>query len=200
MGDEQFEELLTRFGSSEGDMTRTDIVDQLADVLEASEEATSVLDALVGAWTFGRLADLSQEGAGADVANSDELKLDSNERSGLAVRLASLFHSPVLDAFAHATSLVLEDDHSYCTSRILSDLRPMFGPDDDVTPTATLIRHSLRFDVHTDGRLESVLISIDERGLEELAAGVERANKKAKALRMIAHQAGLRVVDLEETH
>ena len=195
-----FDALESCFGPVEGDLSTVHVEGEIASAIDANEEAGPILDALIGACAFGRGKGLEPESTGKEVADSDLLELDDNSRSALAGRLATLFHSAVLELFAHAASLLAEDEYSYCTSRILSDLRPMFGADEDLTPAAALIRHTLKFDVHIDGRLESVVISVDDRALDEIAVGVERAQKKAESLRDVAHRAGLRVVNLKETH
>ena len=197
---ERFEALKSCLGPVEGDLSTSQVAGQIAAALEAADEAGALLDALIGARAFGRRAGLSRESAAREVADSTLLDLSDPERRTLADRLTALFDVPTLDLLAHASSLRAEDEYAYCTARILSDLRPMFGPNADVTPSSAIIRHSLKFEVHIDGRIESVVISINDRALEELAASVDRAIAKAESLKEIANQAGLRIVDLEEKH
>lgn len=200
MSDERYAELEAYFGPIEGDLTRQAVADRVAAVIDNAGEAEALLDAVLGACAFGRGAGLKQESAATEIAGSDLLELDDAEQKTLAARLEALFRSPTLELLAHAVSLRAEDEFTYCTSRILSDLRPIFGRDEEPTSTAALIRHTLKFDVHINGRLESVLISVDDRALQEIAAGVERAIRKSETLVKIAHDAGLRVVDLGEVH
>ena len=197
---ERFRALEQCFGHVEGDVERSDVVSEVASAVEAVDEAGTILDALIGACAFGLGKGTTPESAAVEVADSELLKLESSERITLAQRLTVLFHSSVLALLAHAASLIAEDEYSYCTSRFLSDLRPLFGRDDDLTPSSAIIKHLLKFDVHIDGRLESVMISVDDRALDEIAAGVERAQEKAEVLREIAHKAGLRIVNLKEAH
>lgn len=200
MSGDHFDALSSCFGSVEGDLSAVHVEQGIASAIPAIDAAGSILDALIGACAYGRGKDLTPEDAGKTIADADLLELDDTERSALADRLTSLFQSPVLGLLAHAASLLAEDEYSYCASRILSDLRPMFGTDDDVSASSALIRHTLKFEVHIDGRLESVVISIGDRALDELAAGVERAKKKAESLRDLAHRAELQVIELKETH
>lgn len=199
MSADSFGALQSCLGSVEGDLSNA-LVEQDIAAIPLIDEPGPILDALIGACAYGRGKDLTPEDAGKKIAESDTLELDDQARSALADRLSSLFQSPVLGLLAHAASLLAEDEYSYCTSRILSDLRPMFGADEDVAPSSALIRHTLKFEVHIDGRLESVVISVGDRALKELAAGVERAQKKAESLRDLAHSAGLRLIELKEAH
>ena len=200
MSRERFEALEGCFGSLEGDLSTSRVVSDIAPVVEDVDEPVVVLDALIGAWAFGQDTDLTPEDAAREVASYELLEIDEPERSILTDRLTVLFHNPVLDLLAHAASIRAEDEYSYCTSRILSDLRPMFSRDEDVIPIAALIRHSLKFDVHVNGRIESVTIAVNDRALDEIASGVKRALRKAESLREMAHKAGVKIVDSKEVH
>ena len=210
MEEDRFDELKECFQPVQGDLSMSSVVRQIAAAVEPDAEAGAVLDALIGAKAFTSDIELTQENAALQIAalqiaalqiaGSDPLELDDPQRDVLADRLTALFQLPALNLLAHSSSLRAEDEYSYCASRIFSDLRPMFGPDEDVTAVAALIRHSLKFDVHIDGRIESLLIVVNERALQEIATVVERAIRKAESLRDIAHRAGLSVIDLEEMH
>lgn len=200
MSVERFEALRSCLGPVDGDLLTPRVVDEIASRVEVADEAGMLLDSLIGAWAFGQDAELTSAVAANEVAASNLLDLDGPQRQTLADRLSSLFDTPTLGLLAHASSLRAEDVYSYCTARILSDLRPMFGSGGDIAPSATIVRHTLKFEVHVDGRIESIVIAVNDRALKELAESVERAIHKGDLLREIAHQAGLRMVDLGETH
>ena len=200
MSRERFEALEDCLGSPEGDLSTSRVVNDITPLVEDLDEPVVLLDALIGAWAFGQDTDLTPEDTAREVASSESLEIDESERSILFDRLTVLFCNPVLDLLAHAASIRAEDEYSYCTSRILSDLRPMFSKDEDVIPIAALIRHSLKFNVHVDGRIESVTIAVNDRALDEIASGIERALRKAESLREVAHKAGIKIIDSKEIH
>ena len=199
MSPEQFEALEDCFRPLAGDLSTSHVVNNITAAVDM-DEPVLLLHALVGAWGYGQDTDLTQEDAARQVASSEFLEIDEPDRSVLTARLTALFHQPVLDLLAHAASIRSEDEYSYCTSRILSDLRPMFSKDEDVTPIAALIRHSLKFDVHVNSRIESVTIALNSSALGEITSNIERAMRKAESLREVAHKAGVRIVDSEEIH
>ncbi len=196
---DQFSELIASLQPEGLEISRSSIVAAIRDQL-ALEEPEVVLDALIGARSYGRRQELSTALTAMDVSSSETLDLAEAERAQLAERLEALFNIQAVDLLARAVSLVTEDEHAYCESRSLTDLRPLFTNDDDPSPEAAIIRHSLKITVHVDGKLESVTISADERSLAELAAAIERALKKGLALRKLAHSSGLKTVNLETTH
>ena len=200
MSRERFEALEDCFTPLEGDLSTSRVVSDIAPVVEDLDEPVLLLHALIGAWAYGQDTDLTQEDAAREVASSELLEIGESERSVLTARLTALFHHPALDLLAHAASIRAEDEYSYCTSRILSDLRPLFSRDEDVVPIAALIRHSLKFDVHVNGRIESVTIALNNRALNEIASDIERALRKAESLREVAHKAGVKIVESEDVH
>ena len=185
---------------AEGDLSTSTVVSQLSESFESGTEAESILDALIGASLFGYSTDIGLDDAAKEIAESDFLELGSSEREVLGTRLAELFRTPVLELFAKAVSLRAEDERSYCKSRILTDLRPIFSDDESAEPMAALIRHTLKFDVHTDGDIKSISISIDTRGLSELVTAIARAAQKAASLAEIARDSNLQLIDFEETN
>jgi len=198
---DSFDSVLTGFGAVKGDVSRSGLVKQLGGALVSEDEASTLLDALVGAWNVGQRSELPLDQAARFVSASELLDLSDGEREILEQRLRQLFESATLGLFGHAFLLFAEDERAYCTSRILSDLRPMFGKnDDDLAPSAALIRHTLKVDVHVDGKLESIEISVNDRALRQLSGNIDRALLKAEALRKIAHDADLQVVDIQGTH
>lgn len=181
-----------------GVLRRTDLLAALTE--HVGEIADSLIDALLGARSFGANRDWSPELNAERVSSSETLDLEEEERARLRVRLEELFERPALDLFARAVSIHAEDRNVYCSARTLSDLRPIFSRGDNPKPEGAIIRHTLTFDVHIDGRLESIAISADENALTQLASAIERALQKGEALRSIAASSDLCVVDLEETH
>lgn len=198
MDDADYDRVKACFLRVEGDLSTSAVVSQLGATFESSGEAESVLDALIGASLFGHSTDPGLESAATEIVESDNLKLEPGQRELLGARLTELFQSPVLELFAKAVSLRAEDERSYCASRILTDLRPIFSQEESTEPLAALIQHTLKFDVHINGRVESILISIDSRGLTELATAIARAARKAVSMAGIARSANLQLVEFEE--
>ena len=183
---------------AEGDLSTSTIVSQLSEIFASGAEAESTLDALIGASLFAYSTDVGLEDAAKELTDSEILELGASERELLRSRFVELFRTPVLELFAKAVSLRAEEERSYCKSRILTDLRPIFSGDDSAEPIAALIKHTLKFDVHEDGDIRSISISIDTRGLSELVTAIARAAQKATSLAAIAHSSNLQLIDFEE--
>jgi hypothetical protein len=194
-----FEAVLRCWDADDGPvLKRSELLKALDD--KVGEVASGLIDALLGARTYGANRGWAPDVNADSVSTSETLDLDQAERDALRARLQQLFESPGLELFARAVSIQAEDQNVYCSARTLSDLRPIFSRGDDPRAEGAIIRHTLTFDVHIDGRIESVAISADEKALTELASAINRALQKGDVLRAIAASSNLRVVDLEETH
>ncbi|WP_423918873.1 hypothetical protein [Candidatus Poriferisodalis sp.] len=200
MDSEEYNDLYEKFLNLDETLVTSAIIARLEDLHGSLTDGEAMLDALLGACLYDRRTTQSRERVASDIAQSDVLDIQSSSQDILAERLVDLFETPVLRLLAHAASLRAEDDRLYCTSRILSDLRPLFSKDKDAEPIAALIRHTLRFNVHENGRIESIQISIGGKALAELKEAIERALQKSESLAQIARAAELMIVEHEETH
>ncbi len=185
-----------------GELRRSDLVTAVVDTLgEESERASLLLDALLGASTVKQTREAPSADIAEAIAAEPGLKLDAETASRVAARLATLLDLPSLELIARATRLFAEDDQTFCRSRTLSDLRPVFDPaTEPPAVAAAVIRHSLKVRYHVEDGIEAFHVSIDEKGLLELRGTIDRALAKGQALRDLAQAAGMRIVDVEESH
>src|SRR5207253_649802 len=91
------------------------------------------------------------------------------------------------DLFGLATKvydLSTGDERTFCHARILTDLRPVFGPNLEDGPKAMLVVHHLKLAYHGDSdKHQEFHISLDADDLETLKKIIERAETKAKSLK-----------------
>lgn len=115
--------------------------------------------------------------------------------------LQNLLTLPAIDAFSKGFELRYEQEHILTSSRIISDLRPIFRTTGtDTVPIAGLIVHTLRlrygtpFSDSTDGVMH---FALDVNDLQRLHDACERALAKHTALGLFATEKGLPLIDLE---
>jgi len=110
-------------------------------------------------------------------------------------QLLSLNHS--LGVSAKATQLLLSHKNSLLTARILTDIRPVFAGDENPTPRAAVVVHTLELITSTDGRQLSHYIAMDSADLKTLKRVVDRAIHKEISLKAI--MPSLPLVEINET-
>lgn len=109
-------------------------------------------------------------------------------------RLLSLDRS--LGVSAKATQLLQRHKNPLATARIFTDIRPVFTGDEDPTPQAAVVVHTLELVTSTDGRELSHYIALDSTDLKTLKRIVDRAIRKETSLRTIMKS--LPLVEIKE--
>ena len=83
-----------------------------------------------------------------------------------------------------ARELETDIERGLCSAKILTDLRPIFGSEPSVGPTAMMIVHTLKLSYHdmANGEHREIFIGIDNEDIVKLKQVVQRAESKAKGL------------------
>lgn len=91
---------------------------------------------------------------------------------------------------AKAMEILYERPHVSCSSRILTDARPLFKDKADEQPVAMIGTHTLRFTYHEGGQLEEVYVSLDGGDLKALQEQAARALQKEASMKALIEKAG----------
>jgi hypothetical protein len=136
-----------------------------------------------------------------DICDSlrEEGDIKSSDEPVLRERLAKVLAIESLDVAGKAVALHAEQANLFCTARILTDARPVYGDNVDAPPSAMIIVHTLKIDYHTeDGRrIHEFYVALGSRDIDTLRAALDRAEKKAKSLRSVISQS-VRFIDPQQ--
>jgi len=99
---------------------------------------------------------------------------------------------------AKAKELQLEAEHMFCDTRIVTDLRPVFGGNVADSPEAMIIVHTLKIGYHDAGdqKHKEMFFSVDADDIAKLAEALKRAQDKTKVLKAKMDSVGIPTVDL----
>jgi hypothetical protein len=125
-----------------------------------------------------------------DSDRSDELRLGP-DRNLFQDRMRVLLSVEPLNVFAKAYTLQREQQHVFCDARILTDLRPVFGPETDDPPLGAFVGHTLKIVYHSGSGHHELYLALDTEDLAKLRALIERANSKAKTLSKLMETKGI---------
>ncbi|MCC6537660.1 MAG: hypothetical protein IT162_08940 [Bryobacterales bacterium] len=146
-------------------------------------------DALVALGTTASRLEFGSELSGNQVLNgvastvTNAEGLGEHERSVLLERLTTLASLPVLRVSSKSTALQLAHSRVFTSSKIITDLRPVFGEPVDGADPLFMVIHQLQItSLHNDGK-EEIFFAMDDRDLERLGEMVSRARSKAAQLR-----------------
>jgi hypothetical protein len=135
--------------------------------------------------------EISVDQAASDVAQSDVYDASPEERERVGTFLRSALQTNAVKITAKSWALLLEYERTLHSTRILSDLRPVFADTVEEGPAAWLVVHSLKLTVHEGGELKEIFIAIDSGDIEDLQAILDRARKKSHALRVSLAKTGI---------
>lgn len=109
---------------------------------------------------------------------------DDEDREYFKARLTQLLGVDSLDISARATDLMYEHEHTvHGPMRVITDIRPIFGPNPEGEPKGTIIVHTLKISYHESRQIKEFFISLDPEQVSELMGALGRANLKAESLK-----------------
>lgn len=149
------------------------------------DEAGKLLTLVLNTYTGAEQLVLSHETAARQVASlaPSLAKWSAKDKKRLGDRLQELYDPKYsLGVTAKALSVLLDVERSYCSSRMLTDARPIFTGGDDPRPSAMALVHTLRITAHLDDKMTDYYVTLTPSQLDGLAAVVRRARKKQSNL------------------
>lgn len=108
--------------------------------------------------------------------------LNDAERKTLPARLSALLSAPSFAAFGKAVDIARESDRLLHISRVITDLRPVFGQAAATDPLGAVIVHTLRLDYLEGNDVKTISFALTSRDLTQLKRTVERAQAKEGTL------------------
>jgi hypothetical protein len=128
---------------------------------------------------------------GIATSNYPELSFNDIEFDEIRIRFQKLLNIENLKTLSKAFRLQSDGERLYCSSKILSDLRPVFSEDASTRPSGAVITHTLKIVHHIGKELEEFHVVLDSHELEVLKEVIIRACVKDKTLRALMKEANL---------
>ncbi len=147
------------------------------------KSVTSIVWMLISMY---RAPESSRKGFAAQVVDAarDLADTDDVDWAGFQSDLEQLLGcDESLGVTAKVTDVRREYGHVYCSARILTDIRPVFGEDPTQAPLAGAIVHTLRVTYHETSGHKDFHVALDASDLRELRTLVDRATKKEASLK-----------------
>jgi hypothetical protein len=110
-------------------------------------------------------------------------------------RLRAILESLPLATSAKALNLLFESERHLVGTRIITDIRPIFGDDPSEIPAASVITHSLRLQYHEGNGLRELFVAMDPRDIRMLSEALNRAMRKEETLKKFLQETTIRNID-----
>ncbi len=116
----------------------------------------------------------------------EEQIIDERNKKKFKTRLTSLLRSKQLFYASKVNGLLTEYGNVFLQSRIVTDIRPVFGINPNDAPEAGIIIHNLHIHYQDDseGAHKDFYIALDSNDIKNLKAALIRAEAKEKAKRV----------------
>lgn len=122
----------------------------------------------------------------------DDKKIDI-----LRVRLNQMLKIPTLSVMAKAANVTYDNEKSYISSRVISEIRPVFGLEDD-SINGVVLTHTLKLEYEEGyGERNVLYVALDSKDLEELIAKLEREKNKSSKIQGLLEKGSINLIEIE---
>jgi len=130
-------------------------------------------------------------------SRSELLEHASKRCDGFKQNFIKLLESKTLEIASKSGMLLREHGRTYCSARVLSDIRPIFGESVEDAPIASMIIHTLKITYHQGDELKDLFVAMSSRDVQRLRELLDRADAKAGSLKTLLGASSTPYVDAE---
>lgn len=126
------------------------------------------------------------------IEDSQDLNKENWQKDKFANYLTQILNiDGTLTVIAKAWGVLTDHEHIFCNARILTDIRPVFGSDVDVSPDSVVTVHMLKIGYHEGAEHKEFFVALDKSDLRELREILDREAKKTRSILRRLEQAGM---------
>jgi hypothetical protein len=134
----------------------------------------------------------------ASEAKSEKFPFVEGDWKTLKDRLVRVFEGRKgLEITMKAMGVLVDQDHIFIHSRIMTDIRPVFNGKGDSVDAAVIV-HNLRIHYAQDSDHKDFYVTLDTGDIQLLRKALDRADAKAKCLQRLLKTSGVSYLDAEE--
>lgn len=170
----------------------------------APEDVKDIIQNLVPLYILRARTDLSVSDFAEDVLQAmdetgvDELQISGQEREEFKDRMVQLLSVESIDIGIKANDLLVEHEHTVHSTRVLTDLRPIFSQNPEDGPKAAVIVHMLKISYHNESdEVEEFYVGLDTGDINRLIDTLRRAESKADNLRLFLENTNVNYIHAE---
>jgi len=133
--------------------------------------------------------------ASLKIGTDTEKKLTQKKVTALTDRLTKLLGLEAIDISAKALSVLLEQQHSFTSARILTDIRPVFDHDTSKPLAGAVLIHNLKIEYMESGEEKEFFVALDKRDIQLLIDVLIRAQQKESSIKLFLDQSNLNCIE-----
>lgn len=168
------------------------------------DDLLNILEAIVSLYPLQAYSSLTIEdlasSLGEAVAELEDFHNVTEEQKKIfEARITTLLSiNGALDVASKVGELLLEYEHLFLGSRIITDIRPVFDSDLNKIPAGALLVHTLKLEYKQGNEEKDFYIALDTNDVKKLREQLDRAEQKAESIKLMLNQAQVSYLDVEE--
>lgn len=188
-----FQLLLSKLSDADTARSRSEVVDRLEQALpdDDSDRAGELITEIFNLLMLHHSHFWSVEEIAREAATSPLLKLDSEARSALEIRLSAIASNQALIVLSKAYDLTGEHQYLMHESRMMNDIRPIREDGPNGAIVGAIITHILKIEYHALRGREEIYIALTDEDLDELGDVIVRAKEESQALEAFIKSANI---------
>ena len=187
-------------------LARSINIKELTDIVGAAlpsltrDQAKEMVGALLSLYSARTGMDLTVDAfvtALLEASHSGRESVDGHQlpsRQTVENTLRNLLSIRPLSMIAKARNLHTDYENTFCTARILTDLRAVFDVDIKESPAGFVVTHILKLGYHHAGKHTELHVAMDKVDVDNLLLSLQRAKTKATTLTAISNRFGFSVL------
>jgi hypothetical protein len=182
MSPDHFDAIEAALKAAEPRLRPSDLAREVANKARAVPEATDIVESVASLASAQAETSMKMDDLATEVSNSKDLPLEPTERALLKDRLIRLLRVEPLVVTGKALDVLHEDQRTFHSVRVLTDLRPVFREEASQPPAAVAVRHVLKVTYHEGDQFREFYVTLEERDIQKVKEAVLRAEEKAVSL------------------
>lgn len=179
--------------------------DALFRTIESTTGDQGISRALQSLYTYRFSTESAVDQLAADVTNvmlghdDADVRLPADEAQSFRDHLQDLLSIDSLSETVKAEQLAFEHANIYYHSKVVTDIRPVFGDDISAAPHACILSHNLHIHYVTKtGDHHDLVVGMDSDDFKDLQSSIDRAHRKTRSLTQLLKAADVYQIDLKE--
>ena len=160
------------------------------------EDASEIVGTLLSLYSARTGMDLTLDSFVTEIIKaSKHLDGQTQTHGGSEDTLKRLLGVRPLSMISKARGIHTDHENTFCTARIITDLRAVFDGDVKNEPVGFVMAHILHLGYHHDGKHSNLHLAMDKTDIDNLIVILERAKVKAATLsRAVTERAGFAIL------
>lgn len=204
INDGQYLQLLSALKSAEPAMFSAGLTSQVAPALDGVKTSAvqQIVEALVVMYGVraraGMAASEFANGIRNGVDDFEGVEFSEDDKNRLEERLTDLLEiEKSIGITAKASGVISEHEHTFCSVRVITDVRPIYKDDLSLSPSEAVVIHTLKIGYHKDRDHKDFFVAMDDEDIQKLKVAIERAELKSKSAKSMLKKADVLCLDVE---